>query len=77
MLNEMIADLQPNRTHPADFENPGRVKVQFQKDGKFLNPIIKNRTSSVLFHILPHSSTSLQHHTPPLRMSGTQSVADK
>jgi hypothetical protein len=51
-----VADFQPNRTHPADFENPGRVKVQFQKDGKFLNPIIKNRTSIspfILFHY-PH-----------------------
>ncbi|KAL1405272.1 signal recognition particle subunit [Vanrija albida] len=36
--------LEPEKTHPADWENPGRVKVQFQKDGRFLNPIIKNRT---------------------------------
>ncbi|WVW78260.1 hypothetical protein I302_100213 [Kwoniella bestiolae CBS 10118] len=36
--------LEPDRCHPADWENPGRVKVQIIKDGKFLNPIIKNRT---------------------------------
>ncbi|KAL7419326.1 signal recognition particle subunit [Cryptotrichosporon argae] len=36
--------LEPEKTHPADWENPGRVKVQFVKDGKFANPIVKNRT---------------------------------
>ncbi|KAK8847553.1 hypothetical protein IAR55_005412 [Kwoniella newhampshirensis] len=36
--------LEPDRVHPADWENPGRVKVQFEKDGRFLNPIVKNRT---------------------------------
>lgn len=35
---------QPEKTHPADWENPGRVKVQFEKDGRFLNPIVTNRT---------------------------------
>lgn len=34
---------QPNRTHPADFENPGRVKVLFKKEGRYLNPTITNR----------------------------------
>ena len=38
-----IKGLQPDKTHPADSENPGRVKVQFIKDNRFLNPIIKNR----------------------------------
>lgn len=41
-------DDQPTRTHPADFENPGRVKVLFKENGKYLNPIIKNRTSRIL-----------------------------
>jgi signal recognition particle subunit SRP19 len=48
--------LQPNRTHPADFENPGRVKVLFKQDGKYLNPIIKNRESvSLIVNILNDS----------------------
>lgn len=37
---------QPDRCHPADWENPGRVKIQISKDGRFLNPIVKNRTSA-------------------------------
>lgn len=36
--------LEPEKTHPADWENPGRVKVQIEKDGRFLNPNITNRT---------------------------------
>ncbi|WWD21643.1 hypothetical protein CI109_106129 [Kwoniella shandongensis] len=36
--------LEPDRVHPADWENPGRVKVQFEKEGRLLNPIVKNRT---------------------------------
>lgn len=36
--------LEPEKTHPADWENPGRVKVNFEKDGRFINPIITNRS---------------------------------
>lgn len=39
-----ISNWQPEKTHPADWENPGRVKVQITKEGKFVNPIIKNRS---------------------------------
>jgi signal recognition particle subunit SRP19 len=35
--------LQPEKTHPADWENPGRVKVQIEKEGRFLNPAVTNR----------------------------------
>ena len=38
---------QPDRCHPADWENPGRVKVQFEIDGKFANPIVKTSKSVV------------------------------
>ncbi|CAK9786917.1 signal recognition particle, SRP19 subunit [Cutaneotrichosporon oleaginosum] len=36
--------LEPEKTHPADWENPGRVKVQLERDGRPINPIVKNRT---------------------------------
>jgi len=51
-------DNQPTRTHPADFENPGRVKVLFKDNGKYLNPIIKNRTSNTPFTLV-HWLTSI------------------
>jgi signal recognition particle subunit SRP19 len=37
-----------NKSHPRDWENPGRVRVQWKKDGKLMNPIIK--TSPYYFH---------------------------
>ncbi|GMK58805.1 hypothetical protein CspeluHIS016_0602470 [Cutaneotrichosporon spelunceum] len=36
--------LEPEKTHPADWENPGRVKVQLERDGRPINPIVKNRS---------------------------------
>lgn len=29
------------KTHPRDWENPGRVRVQWKKDGKLVNPAVK------------------------------------
>jgi len=71
-----MTDPQPNRTHPADFENPGRVKVQFQKDGKFLNPIIKNRMSLSFFLIL-HLSPSRSVPCLTTKDVTIMSVADR
>lgn len=34
-----------NKAHPRDWENPGRVRVQWKKDGRFVNPAIKTSTS--------------------------------
>lgn len=31
------------KRHPKDWENPGRVKVQFRRDGKLVNPAIKTK----------------------------------
>ncbi|KAF5318678.1 hypothetical protein D9619_010674 [Psilocybe cf. subviscida] len=36
-----------NKSHPRDWENPGRVRVQWKKEGKLVNPAIK--TSESLF----------------------------
>jgi signal recognition particle subunit SRP19 len=32
---------QPEKAHPQDWENPGRVRVQWKKDGKIVNNAIK------------------------------------
>ena len=34
-----------NKAHPRDWENPGRVRVQWKKDGRLVNPAIKSSTS--------------------------------
>ncbi|KAI0070996.1 signal recognition particle, SRP19 subunit [Panus rudis PR-1116 ss-1] len=34
---------EPNKSHPRDWENPGRVRVQWKKDGKPVNPAIKSK----------------------------------
>ncbi|KAK4686413.1 signal recognition particle subunit SRP19, partial [Tremellales sp. Uapishka_1] len=53
--------LEPDKQHPADWANPGRVKVQFEKDGRFLNPIVKNRTQ-----LYQHLAAQIQHVNPSL-----------
>jgi signal recognition particle subunit SEC65 len=35
------------KSHPRDWENPGRVRVQWKKDGRLMNPAIK---TSALIH---------------------------
>ncbi|KAI0765230.1 signal recognition particle, SRP19 subunit [Fomes fomentarius] len=32
-----------NKAHPRDWENPGRVRVQWKKDGRLMNPAIKTK----------------------------------
>jgi len=32
-----------NKTHPRDWENPGRVRVQWKKDGRLMNSSIKTK----------------------------------
>lgn len=34
--------LEPEKLHPKDWANPGRVRVLLKKDGKLVNPKIKN-----------------------------------
>ncbi|KAJ9106870.1 hypothetical protein QFC19_002999 [Naganishia cerealis] len=49
------------KTHPADWRNPGRVKVLLQKDGQFAHPIIKNRTQ-----LCTYVATQIQKMNPSL-----------
>ncbi|WVF69629.1 hypothetical protein IAT40_004407 [Kwoniella sp. CBS 6097] len=53
--------LEPDRCHPADWENPGRVKVQIMKEGRYLNPIVKNRTQ-----LYKHISDQIRQRNPSL-----------
>ncbi|TDL19578.1 signal recognition particle, SRP19 subunit [Rickenella mellea] len=42
------------KCHPSDWENPGRVRVQWKKDGRLVNPRIKTKKQlleAVGFHI--------------------------
>ncbi|KAL0578119.1 signal recognition particle subunit [Marasmius crinis-equi] len=32
-----------HKTHPRDWENPGRVRVQWKKEGNLVNPVIKTK----------------------------------
>ncbi|KAF8899786.1 hypothetical protein CPB84DRAFT_1680990 [Gymnopilus junonius] len=32
-----------NKAHPRDWENPGRVRVQWKKEGRLMNPAIKTK----------------------------------
>jgi signal recognition particle subunit SEC65 len=38
-----------NKSHPRDWENPGRVRVQWKKDGKLVNPVIGTSQFFFLF----------------------------
>lgn len=40
-----------NKSHPRDWENPGRVRVQWKKDGKLVNPAIKSSKLQLTFRI--------------------------
>ncbi|WVR04754.1 hypothetical protein IAU60_001765 [Kwoniella sp. DSM 27419] len=64
--------LEPDRCHPADWENPGRVKVQFEKDGRFLNPIIKNRTQ-----LYKHLADQLIQRNPKLAFTANRTSSKR
>ncbi|KAL4254325.1 Signal recognition particle, SRP19 subunit [Abortiporus biennis] len=38
-----------NKSHPRDWENPGRVRVQWKKDGRLVNPSIKTKKQLLEF----------------------------
>jgi signal recognition particle subunit SRP19 len=35
-----------NKSHPRDWENPGRVRVQWKKNGQLVNPAVKSSKSA-------------------------------
>jgi len=34
---------EPNKRHPKDWDNPGRVRVELKRNGRFMNPAIKSK----------------------------------
>lgn len=46
-----------NKAHPRDWENPGRVRVQWKKDGRLVNPDVMTSR----FHMLSNLSTRLSN----------------
>ncbi|KAJ8509394.1 hypothetical protein ONZ45_g8432 [Pleurotus djamor] len=47
------------KSHPRDWENPGRVRVLWKKDGRLVNPVIK--TKKMLLEMI---SIQIQHLKP-------------
>src|ERR1700761_3145625 len=41
---------ESNKNHPRDWENPGRVKVLWKKDGRLVYPRAKTSASDELLH---------------------------
>ncbi|KAL8292229.1 hypothetical protein RQP46_001695 [Phenoliferia psychrophenolica] len=68
---------EPTKTHPKDWENPGRVKVQLRVDGKPVNPAIKDKRA-LLHHLTLHlapqqpkapaATPSNPHPLPPIHL---------
>ncbi|EAU81453.2 signal recognition particle protein [Coprinopsis cinerea okayama7 len=48
-----------NKAHPRDWENPGRVRVQWKKNGKLVNPAVKTKKQ-----LLEMISFQIQHLKP-------------
>ncbi|KAJ7201708.1 signal recognition particle, SRP19 subunit [Mycena pura] len=52
-----------NKSHPRDWENPGRVRVQWKKDGKLVNPMLKTK-KLLLQQIAAHIQSVKPQHKP-------------
>lgn len=53
-----------SKSHPRDWENPGRVRVQWKKDGRLVNPSIKTSTF-ISIYTDAHSHFFLRRETAP------------
>lgn len=45
----LTVGLEPEKLHPKDWANPGRVRVLLKQDGKLVNPKIKNSMYSSFY----------------------------
>jgi uncharacterized protein (UPF0305 family) len=43
VYSPLLLAIQIEKTHPADWRNPGRVKVLIKKDNQYAHPIIQTR----------------------------------
>ncbi|KAJ7512506.1 signal recognition particle, SRP19 subunit [Mycena galericulata] len=63
-----------DKAHPRDWENPGRVRVQWKKDGRLVNPSIRTKK-----HLLESIAARIQlakphsKPVPPFRPSASSS----
>ncbi|THH31016.1 hypothetical protein EUX98_g3200 [Antrodiella citrinella] len=53
---------EANKSHPRDWENPGRVRVQWKKDGRLMNPSIKTNPTHQTRQRPAPSVRDNQHH---------------
>jgi len=60
------------KRHPKDWENPGRVKVQFKKDGKLVNPAVRTKKQLLL-----RVSAYIQAKRPALTPTPETSIPGK
>ncbi|EJT99380.1 signal recognition particle SRP19 subunit [Dacryopinax primogenitus] len=51
------------KRHPKDWENPGRVKVQFKKDGRLVNPSIPTK-KKLLLHVAAYVQSKRPQFVP-------------
>ncbi|KAF9444020.1 signal recognition particle, SRP19 subunit [Macrolepiota fuliginosa MF-IS2] len=71
-----------SKSHPRDWENPGRVRVQWKKDGRLVNPMIKSKKQlleTICFQIQmlkpenvpkpPYNLGPLKDSSPPVAKS--------
>lgn len=57
VLTKLSERAQPSKTHPKDWENPGRIKVQLKTaEGKPVNASIKNSASPLTLPLRPTCS---------------------
>ncbi|KAJ3714641.1 signal recognition particle, SRP19 subunit [Lentinula guzmanii] len=69
-----------SKAHPRDWENPGRVRVQWKKEGRLMNPTIKTKKqllemiSLQIQHLKPENIPRPPYSTSPLT-SGNASAA--
>ncbi|KAF9559467.1 signal recognition particle, SRP19 subunit [Agrocybe pediades] len=64
-----------NKAHPRDWENPGRVRVQWKKDGKLVNPAIKTKKQlleMICYHLQRLKPENIPR--PPYKTTHTPSV---
>jgi len=59
----LITIHEPNKRHPKDWDNPGRVRVELKRNGKFMNPAIKSKKQ--LLEAISFQIQGLKHDNIP------------
>ena len=57
-----------NKCHPRDWENPGRVRVQWKRDGQLVNPSITSSKIALLVSTLSTIGLSYSRNTSPEKL---------